>query len=117
MSGTNKSVASIQHPVSDVSAAASFYSEALGLTTKFIDGARYAAMDAGGTTFALVSQEEDLTHGAPTTAFRVPDVSATLEKVVSAGGSVVRPPTEGPHEVRALVRDPWGVIVIIYQPR
>ncbi|MGW7534370.1 hypothetical protein [Amycolatopsis sp. NPDC054798] len=45
--------------------------------------------------------EEDVTGG-------VPDVTAALAALVAGGGTVVRPPEQGPHEVRAVARDPRG---------
>ena len=44
---------------------------------------------------------------------RVPDVAAAVEKAVAAGAVVVRPPERGPHEVRAVVTDPWGNPVVL----
>lgn len=38
-------------------------------------------------------------------------------KFVDGGGAIVREPEQGPHEVRAVPRDPWGNTVVIYGPR
>ncbi|WP_410645181.1 VOC family protein [Amycolatopsis sp. lyj-346] len=107
----------VQHPVSDVGAAVAFYAAAFGFAEKFTDGDRYAALDAGGLTLALVGAAEDVAGGAPAASIKVPDVAATLDAVVRAGGSVVRAPEQGPHETRAVVQDAWGNAVIVYGPR
>lgn len=47
---------------------------------------------------------------------KVPDVDGLVKAIVAAGGSVVREPEAGPHEVRAVVRDPWANTLIVYGP-
>ncbi|OLZ43662.1 VOC family protein [Amycolatopsis keratiniphila] len=110
-------IGNVLHPVPDVDAAVRFYSTALGLETKFVDGDRYAALDAGGTTLALAGPAEDVTGGVPAASFKVPDVGAVVATIVERGGSVVRQPERGPHEVRAVARDPWDNTVVLYGPR
>jgi len=110
-------IGQVLHPVSDVRAAVDFYRQAFGFTTKFVDGERYAALDAGGTTLALASPEEDLTGGAPAAAVRVTDVPAAVADVVEAGGQILRAAESGPHESRAVIRDPWGNTLVVYGPR
>jgi len=110
-------IGNVLHPVGDVAAAVTFYREAFGLGLKFADGDRYAALDAGGTTLALVSPEEDVTDGVAAASFKVPDVPAALAAITEAGGSVLRPAEQGPHEVRAVARDPWGNTVVVYAAR
>jgi len=107
----------VQHPVADVGAAVEFYASALGFPVKFTDGDRYAALDAGGVTLALAGPAEDVTGGVPAASIKVPDVAAALDAVASAGGSVVRARERGPHETRAVARDPWGNAFIVYGPR
>jgi predicted enzyme related to lactoylglutathione lyase len=110
-------IGNVLHPVTDVGAAVAFYTKALGLGTKFVDGDRYAALDAGGTTLALAGPAEDITGGVPAASFKVPDVAATLAEITASGGSVLRDPEQGPHEVRAVAKDPWDNTMIIYGPR
>ena len=106
----------VQHPVADVGAAVEFYAAAFGFTEKFIDGDRYAALAAGDVTLALASPAEDITGGVPAASVKVADVPAALDAVTRAGGEVVRPAERGPHETRAVVRDPWGNALIVYGP-
>lgn len=37
-----------------------------------------------------------------------------VDAFAEAGGSVVRTPEAGPHETRAVVRNPWGNLLVIY---
>ncbi|MFD3486639.1 VOC family protein [Streptomyces sp. NPDC058665] len=110
-------IGNVLHPVADVNAAVRFYADTFGLATMFVDGDRYAALDAGSTTLALTGPAEDVTGGAPAASFKVPDVASALAGLVQGGGSVVREPEHGPHEVRAVARDPWGNTVVIYGPQ
>jgi predicted enzyme related to lactoylglutathione lyase len=115
-SGSPAQLRNVLHPVADVGAAAEFYGAAFGLPVKFVDGDRYAALDAGGVSLALAGPEEDVTGGVAAASFKVADVAATLAALEEAGGTVVDGPTRGPHEVRAVARDPWGNTVIVYAP-
>lgn len=99
--------------MSDVPAAVTFYSHALGLPTRFVDGERYAALDAGAATLALAAPEEDVV-GAAAAALKVGDVDAAVQRVLDAGGAVARDAQDGPHERRAVVVDPWGNRVVVY---
>lgn len=110
-------IGNVLHPVADVEAAVRFYTDVFGLATMFVDSDRYAALDAGSTTLALAGPTEDVTGGAPAASFRVPDVALVLALLVQGGGSVVREIERGPHEVRAVARDPWGNTVVIYGPQ
>ena len=104
----------VLYAADDVAAAAEYYGAVFGFATKFVDGDRYAALDAGGTTLALAGPAEDITEGRAAAAVKVVDLAATLQDVVAAGGTVIREPEQGPHEVRAVVRDPWGNILVVY---
>jgi predicted enzyme related to lactoylglutathione lyase len=110
-------VGNVLHPVADVAAAVTFYRDAFGLGLKFADGDRYAALDAGSTTLALAGPAEDVTGGVVAASFKVPDVTAALRAITGAGGSVVRAAEQGPHEVRAVVTDPWGNTIVVYAAR
>jgi predicted enzyme related to lactoylglutathione lyase len=105
------------YPVQDLEQAVAFYRDGLGLAVKFQDGARFAALDGGGTTFALAGPEEDVTGGEPAVSFKVDDVAATVAKLTAAGAQVVRAPEEGPHEIRAVLRDPAGNPFVLYSGR
>jgi len=106
----------VLHPVADVGAAVNFYATVFGFRSKFIDVDRYAALDAGTTTLALVGPDENVTDGDSTAGGKVRNVEDAVLAVKAAGGSVLREPEAGPHEARAVVSDPWGNIIVVYTP-
>jgi predicted enzyme related to lactoylglutathione lyase len=110
-------IGNVLHPVADVAAAVRFYGETFGLGARFVDGDRYAQLDAGGTALALAGPAEDVTGGVAAASFKVPDVQAALAALTGAGGSVLREAEQGPHEVRAVAQDPWGNTLVVYGPR
>ncbi|MFI0354093.1 VOC family protein [Actinomadura sp. 9N407] len=110
-------IGNVLYGAKDVGEAVRFYSDVLGLTVKFQDGGRFATLDGGGTTFAIAGPEEDLTGGEPAVSFKVDDVIAMTEKLTAAGALLVRGPEEGPHEVRAVLRDPEGNPLVLYATR
>lgn len=107
----------VLYPTADIEAAVAFYRDGLGLPLKFADGDRYAALDGGGATVALASAAEDVTGGRPAASFKVDDVPAAIERLVAAGATVSRPAEAGPHEVRAVLEDPWGNPLVVYAKR
>jgi predicted enzyme related to lactoylglutathione lyase len=114
---TQARVSQVLHPVADVKAAVDFYSRAFGFAVAFADEDRYAALDAGPIKLALAGPAEDVTEGESAASIKVPEVQGVVDTVVEAGGSVVRAAEQGPHEVRAVVRDPWGNPLVVYGPK
>jgi predicted enzyme related to lactoylglutathione lyase len=102
--GDSAPIGGVLRPVADVAAGIAFYAKAFGLHTKFVDGDRYATLDAGGTTLALAGPAEDVTDGTPPASAKVPNVTVALAAITAGGGSVVRIAERGPHEVRAVAR-------------
>ncbi len=101
-------------PVADLDAALAFYQDALGLTLRFRDGERYAAVHDDAVTIALATPGE---QPAPeiTIGMKVPDVVAVAEALRSRGvevGEVQR----GAHELRVQLRDPFGNPLVLYGP-
>ena len=107
----------VLYPVPDVAKAIEFYGDGLGLPLKFADGDRYAALNGGRTTFALAGPEEDVTGGRPAASFKVADVAASIARLQEAGATVLSPLSEGPHEYRAVLADPWGNAFVLYAPK
>ncbi|MEW9547753.1 VOC family protein [Nonomuraea sp. NPDC050783] len=98
-------------PVADLDEAIAFY----GLPVKFRDGDRFAALDGGGVTVALAGPAEHVTAGvAP--SYKVDDVRESVRELVARGAAVVREPEDGPHERRAVLRDPSGNVFVLYSP-
>ncbi|QKV79890.1 VOC family protein [Amycolatopsis sp. Hca4] len=117
MSETGSEIGNVLYPVPDVAKAIEFYRDGLGLPLKFADGDRYAALNGGRTTFALAGPEEDVTGGKPAASFKVADVPAAIAQLQEAGATVLSPAAEGPHEIRAVLADPWGNAFVVYGPK
>jgi predicted enzyme related to lactoylglutathione lyase len=109
-------IGNVLYPADDVEATVAFYRDALGLTVKFQDGSRFAALDGGGTTFAIAGPEEQLLR-EPAVSFKVDDVAAKVTELTAAGAVLVREPEEGPHEIRAVLTDPAGNAFVLYASR
>ncbi|MEV0111149.1 VOC family protein [Nocardia sp. NPDC050799] len=109
------SIGNVLYPVANVQAAAEFYEGVFSIARLFVDGDRYAALRAGNVKLALAGESEQIAD-VPSASFKVADVRRTLDLVIASGGEVVRGPEDGPHEVRAAARDPWGNVFIVYGP-
>ena len=107
-------IGNVLYPVPDVAKAIEFYRDGLDLPVKFTDGDRYAALNGGRATFALAGPEEDVTGGRPAASFKVADVAEATARLQAAGATVVAPLSEGPHEFRAVLADPWGNAFVLY---
>lgn len=110
-------IGNVLYPVPDVAKAVEFYRDGLGLPLKFVDGERYAALDGGRATLALAGPEEDVTGGRAAASYKVAEVAAVVAQLERVGATVVRPPETGPHEVRAVLTDPWGNSFVVYGPK
>jgi predicted enzyme related to lactoylglutathione lyase len=64
---------------------------------------------------ALVGPDEDLTAGVVAASLKVASLTETLDKIRHHGGLILSPATDGPHETRAVVQDPWGNVLVIYE--
>lgn len=102
-------------PAPDLDAALAFYAELLGLPLKLRDGDRFAALDGGGATVALLGAEDRDPAAGAAPALRVTSVDAVAERLRAAGVEIDGP-VDGPHERRLEVRDPSGNPVLLYSP-
>lgn len=109
-------VRSVVLGVEDMDEACRFYGDILGFALKVRDGDRWAAYDGGGVTVALAGGTER-PPDATALSIKVADVAAAVRRVLDGGGVLVADPTEGPHEIRAAVRDTAGHLVYLYSPR
>ncbi len=114
--GLAKKVGMVIHPVKDLGAAEAFYRDALGLESMFRDGDRFAAFKAGEVTIALAAGEEILADRA-TVSYKVDDLQAAVVALEKAGAAVERSIEEGPHELRAVLRDPSGNPFVVYSSK
>jgi predicted enzyme related to lactoylglutathione lyase len=100
-------------PADDLDAQLAFYA-ALGLTTRFRDGDRYAAVTDGTVTLGLADASQQPVPGSTVVSVQVDDLDGCLTALAAAGVTASEPVT-GPHERRAVVTDPAGNPVAIYQ--
>ena len=90
------------YPVDTIDAALPLFVDGLGLTVKFRDGERYCALDGAALVFRV--DEND-------------DLYAAMARVVAAGASVRAPVQQGPHELRAVLEDKNGALLVLSQKR
>lgn len=99
--------------VDDMDAECSFYEELFGTRATFRDGDRWAAFDVNGVSVGLAGAEERL-PGRMALSVKVLDVDASVDRAVRVGATVAVPAADGPHERRAVVRDPGGRVIVFY---
>ncbi len=100
-------------PAGDLDAQLAFYTS-LGLTTKFRDGDRYAALTDGAVTIGLADESQQPVAGQTMLTIEVDDLDAVLAGIGAAAGAVGAV-VVGPHERRAVVIDPAGNPVVLYE--
>ena len=93
-----------------------FYTETLGMTLKFRDGAHYAALDGGSITIALATAVDHPMPGKVVVGIRTDDVDAAAKAVEADGGAIVKGPYDDAHERRAVVYDHQGNGLVFYRP-
>jgi predicted enzyme related to lactoylglutathione lyase len=114
----------------DLDAAVSFYRDVLGLPEEAAfeseGDARVVILDAGRATLELVNpaqkrmiDEVEVGHPTPSSirvAFEVADSPAATERLVTAGASLVAPPTETPwRSLNARLDAPAGLHITLFQ--
>jgi predicted enzyme related to lactoylglutathione lyase len=109
-----RTIKQVMIPVSNMDEAVSFYQAALELPLKFRDGDRYAALDGGAVTIALVSKDESITGAAVALAIAVSDIETSVQLAKGAGATVVHNIARGPHEQRAVLADVAGNPFVLY---
>jgi predicted enzyme related to lactoylglutathione lyase len=100
-------------PAPDLDAQLAFYTS-LGLTTRFRDGDRYAAVTDGAVTIGLADESQQPVPGRTMLSIRVEDLEATVVALVAVGGRAGETVT-GPHERRTVVTDPGGNPLVVYE--
>jgi len=99
-------------PVESIDGALAFYQGHLGLSLRFRDGDRYAALDAGGIRLALCAGAERIAEVA-TPVFRVNGIEEAVERLLAAGARLRRAVETGPHERRAVLDAPGGGTLLL----
>jgi predicted enzyme related to lactoylglutathione lyase len=100
----------------DLDESIKFYSETLGMTLKFRDGAHYAALDGGSITLALATSVDHPIPGKVVPGIKTPDVDAAAKAIEANGGAIVKAPYNDAHERRAVVYDNQGNGLVFYSP-
>ncbi|MBS4752149.1 VOC family protein [Nocardioides sp. zg-ZUI104] len=100
-------------PADDLDAQLGFY-ERLGLSVRFRDGDRYAALTDGTTTLGLAGPGEQPVAGRTVLSLEVDDLDAVVADLADAG-TETGPVVVGPHERRVLVHDRAGNPVTLYE--
>lgn len=100
----------------DIGASIAFYVETLGMTLKFRDGDRYAAIDGGSITIALATAADHPIPGEAVLGLKTADVDGAAAAIAAGGGTILKPAYDDAHERRAVVRDSAGNGLVIYGP-
>jgi lactoylglutathione lyase len=93
-----------------------FYSETLGMSLKFRDGAHFAALDGGPITVALATAVDHPIPGQIVVGIKTADVDAAAKAVEAGGGRIVKGPYDDAHERAAVVYDNKGNGLVFYSP-
>jgi catechol 2,3-dioxygenase-like lactoylglutathione lyase family enzyme len=93
-----------------------FYTEVLGMSLKFRDGAHFAALDGGSITLALATAVDHPIPGQVVVGIKTDDVDAAAKAVDENGGGIVKGPYNDAHERRAVVYDHKGNGLVFYSP-
>ena len=103
---------------SDTKAAGKFYSDVVGWTTQEMpayDGPPYTTFNLGNVGIAGMLTIPG--HVAWVGYISVDDVDAHIEKIVQAGGKLLRPATDVPGMLRfAVMSDPQGAAIVVFTP-
>jgi catechol 2,3-dioxygenase-like lactoylglutathione lyase family enzyme len=103
-------------PVQDMDAALAFFTETLGLALRFRDGDRYAALDAGGGTLALLDPSEQPVPGEVGIGLRVDDLEGLARRLTAEGVEIVKQLAETEHERSFTFRTGDGTVFVAYTP-
>jgi lactoylglutathione lyase len=109
-------VAHCEWSTDDLDASIRFYTETLGMSLKFRDGAHYAALDGGSITVALATAVDHPMPGTVVVGIKTADVDAAAAAIEANGGAVVKGPYDDAHERRAVVYDHKGNGLVFYSP-
>jgi lactoylglutathione lyase len=93
-----------------------FYSDTLGMSLKFRDGAHFAALDGGPITVAFATAMDHPMPGQVVVGIKTADVDAAAKAVQDSGGGIVKGPYDDAHERRAVVYDNKGNGLVFYSP-
>lgn len=101
-------------PVDDMDAATAFYVDRLGLDLRFRDVERYAAVSDGSVALGLAAPEEQPAAGQIALSVQVDSLAEFLAGW-TADGLAAGEVTEGGHERRVTLQDPFGNSIVVYE--
>ena len=99
----------------DLEESIKFYTETIGFTLKFRDGAHYAALDGGSVTLALATSIDHPIPGQIVVGIKTDDVDGAAKAIEASGGAIVKGPYDDAHERRAVVYDNKGNGLVFYK--
>jgi predicted enzyme related to lactoylglutathione lyase len=109
-------LAHVLYPATDVAVAVAFYRDLLDLPIRFVDGERFAMLGGAGACLAIAAPGEQVAARQVAASFKVRSVGDTVARAAELGATVEVAAQEGPHETRAVLRDPDGNLLIVYAP-
>jgi len=109
-----KDVTLVTYTVADLTTAKRFFSELIG-ADPYVDSPRYVGYKSGDMEIGLVPSG-DKRDGGGLAYWTVPDIAATVQALVAAGGTVVQDVTDVAYGLLvASVKDPNGATVGLRQ--
>ncbi len=99
----------------DLEESIKFYTETLGFSLKFRDGAHFAALDGGAVTLALATSIDHPLPGKVVVGIKTDDVDGSAKAIEDNGGAIVKAPYDDAHERRAVVYDNQGNGLVFYK--
>ena len=112
----NGKICYIEMPAIDVKTSADFYKEVFGWNIRQRDDGATAFDDTiGEVSGAWVLNRKPMNEVGLLFYIMVDDIHATIEKVISNGGTIVQPVGMDAPEITARFSDPAGNIIGLYQ--
>jgi uncharacterized protein len=106
----------IEIAVTDIEAAKSFYTSAFGWS--FVDyGSDYAGIQGEGKEVGGLRLDAEVRAGGPLVILYSEDLERSVEQVVAAGGTIVKPITAFPGGRRFIFADPAGNELAVWSDR
>lgn len=108
----------VEIPASDVAESAAFYERVFGWAIRERgDGAMAFDDTVGAVSGTWVVGRPPASDPKLLVYVMVADAAGAVDRVIAAGGSIVRPVDPSAHEIFAWFSDPFGNVLGIYQQR
>jgi hypothetical protein len=115
----NGKICYLELPATDIARSAAFYTAVFGWTMRTRGDGALAFDDGVGQVSGSFVRGRPASSGPPgmLVYVMVDSASATLEKIVAGGGTIVQPIGVDAPEITARFSDPAGNVLGLYQPR